>query len=49
MPEGRLELKEQGYVPDILAHPSWGESLFLKEVWPNARLKLYCEFFTPPR
>ena len=41
-----LELKEQGYVPDIiLAHPGWGESLFLKEVWPNARLKLYCEFF----
>ncbi|MDA0891432.1 MAG: glycosyl transferase, partial [Proteobacteria bacterium] len=41
-----LGLKEKGYVPDIiLAHPGWGESLFLKEVWPNAKLKLYCEFF----
>ena len=29
----------------IVAHPGWGESLFLKEVWPEAKLKLYCEFF----
>ena len=35
-----------GYVPDaIVAHPGWGESLFLKEVWPEARLGIYCEFF----
>ncbi len=41
-----LSLRAQGYVPDIiLAHPGWGESLFLKEVWPQAKLKLYCEFF----
>ena len=26
-----------------------GESLFLKEVWPNAKLGLYCEFFYSPR
>ena len=41
-----LQLKAQGFVPDvILAHPGWGESLFLKEVWPQARLGIYCEFF----
>lgn len=41
-----LTLKAQGFNPDvILAHPGWGESLFLKEVWPAARLGLYCEFF----
>jgi len=41
-----LALKDQGYIPEvILAHPGWGESLFLKEVWPEAKLKLYCEFF----
>ena len=41
-----LKLKNQGYSPDaIVAHPGWGESLFLKEVWPEAKLKLYCEFF----
>ncbi len=41
-----LRLRQQGFVPDvILAHPGWGESLFLKEVWPQARLGIYCEFF----
>ncbi|MDC1426661.1 glycosyltransferase family 4 protein [Gammaproteobacteria bacterium] len=41
-----LALKDQGYMPEVIvAHPGWGESLFLKEVWPEAKLKLYCEFF----
>lgn len=41
-----LAMKEAGYTPDvIIAHPSWGESLFLKDVWPRARLGIYCEFF----
>ncbi len=41
-----LELKKQGFNPDlIIAHPGWGESLFLKEVWPTAKLALYCEFY----
>lgn len=44
-----LQLKKQGFVPDaIVAHPGWGESLFLKEVWPTARLGIYCEFFYHP-
>ncbi|WP_039917640.1 glycosyltransferase family 4 protein [Cellvibrio mixtus] len=39
-------LKKQGFTPDvIIAHPGWGESLFLKEVWPTAKLALYCEFY----
>jgi glycosyltransferase involved in cell wall biosynthesis len=43
-----LDLGEQGYTPDvILAHPGWGESLFLKQVWPSARLAIYCEFHHP--
>ena len=41
-----LELKKEGFTPDvIIAHPGWGESLFLKEVWPHAKLGIYCEFF----
>ena len=41
-----LQLREQGFQPDvIIAHPGWGESLFLKQVWPQARLGLYCEFY----
>ena len=40
------KLKAQGYEPEvILAHPGWGESLFLKDVWPKARLGIYCEFY----
>lgn len=39
-------LKAQGFEPDaIIAHPGWGESLFLKEVWPQAKLGIFCEFF----
>ncbi len=39
-------LAAQGFVPDvIIAHPGWGESLFLKDLWPKARLGIYCEFF----
>ena len=41
-----LTLKERGFEPDaIIAHPGWGESLFLKEVWPEAKLGIFCEFF----
>ena len=45
-----LKLKAQGFTPDvIIAHPGWGESLFLKEVWPDAKLGIYCEFFYHPQ
>lgn len=41
-----LRLREEGFTPDgIVAHPGWGESLFLKDVWPRARLGIYAEFF----
>lgn len=40
------KLRDQGFSPDvIIAHPGWGESLFLKDVWPKARLGLYAEFY----
>ncbi|ROH85546.1 glycosyltransferase [Pseudomethylobacillus aquaticus] len=39
-------MKDQGYAPDlIIAHPGWGESLFLKQVWPHAKLMVYSEFY----
>lgn len=41
-----LNLRDTGFVPDVIvAHPGWGESLFLKHVWPKAKLGIYCEFF----
>ena len=45
-----LQLKAQGFEPEVIvAHHGWGESLFLKEVWPEARLGIYCEFYYHPR
>ncbi|MDG5467961.1 glycosyltransferase family 4 protein [Deltaproteobacteria bacterium IMCC39524] len=39
-------LKQSGFNPDVIvAHPGWGESLFLKDVWPNAKLGIYCEYY----
>ncbi len=47
--DGAMQLKQQGFEPDvILAHHGWGESMFLKDVWPNARIGLYCEFYHLP-
>jgi glycosyltransferase involved in cell wall biosynthesis len=41
-----MELKKRGFVPDLVyAHPGWGEALFLRDVYPDARLTLYCEFY----
>jgi len=41
-----LLLRDQGFFPDVIvAHPGWGESLFLRQVWPKAFLGIYCEFF----
>ena len=38
--------REQGYVPDVVfGHSGWGETLFLKEVWPEARHLIYAEFY----
>ena len=43
------DLAKKGYQPDIIiAHPGWGESLFLKHIWPKARLGIYCEFYYHP-
>ncbi len=40
------KLKLKGFVPDaVIAHPGWGESLFVKEVWPQTKLGIYCEFY----
>ena len=41
-----LQLRRSGFVPDvILAHPGWGETLYAKDVFPDARLVHYCEWY----
>ena len=41
-----FELKNKGFKPDVICcHPGWGEGLFLRDVWPNAKLLYFCEFY----
>ena len=45
-----LRIRAEGLNPDlIVSHHGWGESLFLKDVWPQAKLAIYCEFYYHPR
>jgi glycosyltransferase involved in cell wall biosynthesis len=42
-------LRSEGFTPDlILAHPAWGEALFLKDVFPASPLICYQEFYYNP-
>jgi glycosyltransferase involved in cell wall biosynthesis len=48
--EAVVKLKKEGFYPDVIyAHTGWGESLFLKEVWPQAKLLGYFEFYYHPQ
>lgn len=41
-----LKLKAQGYKPDaILAHPGWGETLYVRDIFPDTRLIHFCEWY----
>jgi glycosyltransferase involved in cell wall biosynthesis len=41
-----LQLKQKGYRPDaILAHPGWGETLYVRDIFPDARLIHFCEWY----
>lgn len=41
-----LHLKKQGFIPDVvLAHPGWGDTLYLRDVFPDARLIHFCEWY----
>ncbi len=41
-----MEVVKKGFQPDIVvAHPGWGEALFLKDVFSAAAHIHYCEFF----
>ena len=41
-----LQIRNAGFSPDVIvANPGWGESLFLKDVWPQAKMLALIEFF----
>ena len=40
------QLAAEGFRPDlVMAHPGWGEALFCKDIWPQAPLVAYGEFY----
>jgi glycosyltransferase involved in cell wall biosynthesis len=44
--DAAFRLKQEGFRPDLIAgHGGWGETLFLREVFPEARQLVYAEFF----
>ncbi len=44
--ECALALSKEGFKPDlIIGHPGWGETVFLKEIFPDARQIVYGEFY----
>ncbi len=41
-----FDLRGQGFVPDVMiGNPGWGETLYLKDVWPDSPLISMCEFY----
>jgi glycosyltransferase involved in cell wall biosynthesis len=42
-------LSGEGFVPDlVVGHGGWGETMFVKDVWPSTPLLNYFEFFYRP-
>lgn len=40
------KLKAKGFVPDVIvAHPGWGETLFVKDIFPSVRLIHFSEYY----
>jgi len=41
-----LDLKKKGFEPDVIcAHSGWGPSLYVKDLFPNAKLLCYFEWY----
>lgn len=40
------QLKKEGFIPDIIcAHPGWGETLYLRDIFPDSLQFHFCEFY----
>ena len=41
-----VDMTKRNIVPDlIIAHPGWGEALFLRDAWPKAKIVTYAEYY----
>ena len=48
--QAMMKLRAAGFTPDmVVAHPGWGETLFVKDVWPETRLLSFLEFYYAAR
>ncbi|MGZ8363785.1 MAG: glycosyltransferase [Caulobacteraceae bacterium] len=44
--DAALHLKGQGFDPKlIIGHPGWGETTAMRQIWPNAKIILFGEFY----
>lgn len=46
--EAALALKEKGFKPDIIYGHTWGQTIFMKDVFPDVPLLCYFEWFYNP-
>jgi len=43
-------MRTAGEEPDVVwSHPGWGDALYVRDIFPRARLLGYCEFFYRPQ
>lgn len=40
-----IQLRNSGFIPDIIYAHSWGNSMFFKDIFPNTPLVNYCEWY----
>ncbi|MBQ3641500.1 glycosyltransferase [bacterium] len=43
--EAAYALKEKGFIPDVIFGHTWGNTLYMKDVFPEAKLLCYFEWF----
>jgi glycosyltransferase involved in cell wall biosynthesis len=43
---GMLDLRDKGFAPDlVIGHIGWGETLFVRDVFPDTKLLVYAEYY----
>lgn len=40
-----IGLKKRGFTPDVIYGHTWGQAMFMKDVFPDSTLITYCEWF----
>lgn len=43
--EAALRLRENGFIPDIIYGHTWGQTMYMKDIFPESKLLCYFEWF----